>query len=115
VKLRFVPFVSCLALLAAGCTGDDFHLSGKSPDGADIVLDGPVGTVSWRWGPKAYSQPFTIEQKNISHEPAGWSGTMGLKLSGGRRLALTGQHGTFVCEHGCEDLHLPLLWTVADK
>jgi hypothetical protein len=40
---------------------------------------------------------------------------MDLKLSGGQHLALTGEHGTFVCEKGCDDLHLPLLWTVADK
>jgi hypothetical protein len=115
VKPHLLPLISSLAMLAAGCTGDDFHLSGKSADGADIVVDGQRGTVSWHWGPKAYSQPFTIENKDISHAPAGWSGTMGLKLSGGRRLALTGEHGTFVCEHGCDELHLPLLWTVADK
>ncbi|HVI56184.1 MAG TPA: hypothetical protein VM621_14170 [Luteibacter sp.] len=115
MKLRALPLVSVLALLLAGCAGDDFHLAGKSADGADIVLDGPRGTVSWHWGPKAYSQPFTLEKKNVSHSPAGWRGTMDLKLSGGRHLALTGEHGTFVCEKGCDDLHLPLLWTVADK
>jgi hypothetical protein len=115
VKPRLLPLVSFLAMLAAGCMGDDFHLSGKSADGADIVLGGQRGTVSWRWGPKAYAQPFTIEKKNITHDPVGWSGTLDLKLSGGRHLALTGEHGTFVCEHGCDELHLPLLWTVADK
>ena len=103
MKLRLLPFVSCLATLVAGCTGDDFHLSGKSADGADIVFVGQRGTVSWRWGPNAYAQPFKIETKDISHDPSGWSGTMDLKLSGGRRLALTGEHGTFVCEHGCDD------------
>ena len=115
MKRRLLPLVSSLVMLAAGCTGDDFHLSGKSADGADIILDGQRGTVSWRWGPKAYSQSFTVGKKNISHAPGGWSGTMDLKLSGGRHLALTGERGTFVCEHGCDELHLPLLWTVADK
>jgi hypothetical protein len=115
VTLRLLPLVSALAILAAGCTGDDFHLSGKSVDGADIVLDGARGTVSWHWGPKAYAQPFTLAKKDISHEPAGWSGTMDLKLSSGRHLAFSGKQSSFVCEEGCDDLHLPLLWTVADK
>jgi hypothetical protein len=115
VKLRLLPICSSLAMLAAGCTGGDFHLSGKSVDGADIVLDGQRGTVSWRWGPKTYAQPFTLAKKDVSHAPGGWSGTIDLKLSGGRHLALSGEHGTFVCEHGCDELHLPLLWTVADK
>lgn len=115
MKRRLLSFVSSLAMLAAGCTSDDFHLSGKSADGADIVVDGPRGTVSWRWGPKAYSQSFTVGKKHISHAPGGWSGVLDLKLSGGRHLALTGERSTFVCEHGCDELHLPLLWTVADK
>lgn len=109
------PLVFSFAVLLSGCTGDDFHLSGKSVDGADIVLDGPRGTVSWHWGPKAYSQPFTLTKKNVTHSPGGWSGNMELALSGGRHLSLKGEHGTFVCERGCDDLHLPLVWTVADK
>lgn len=115
MKLCLLPLVTCFAMLAVGCTGNDFHLSGKSADGADIVVDGQRGTVSWHWGPKAYSQPFTLEKKELSHSPSGWDGTMDLKLSGGRRLILAGEHGTFVCKKGCDDLHLPLLWTVADK
>jgi hypothetical protein len=115
VKPRLLPLVCCLVLVVAGCRGDDLHLSGKSADGADIVVDGQRGTVSWHWGPKAYSQPFTLEKKDVSHAPSGWDGSMDLKLSGGRRLSLKGEHGTFICEHGCDDLHLPLLWTVADK
>jgi hypothetical protein len=115
VTFRLLPLVCCLALLIVGCRGDDLHLSGKSVDGADIVIDGHRGTVSWHWGPKAYSQPFTLAEEDVSHAPGGWDGTMNLKLSSGRHLSLKGEHGTFVCEKGCDDLHLPLLWTVADK
>ena len=115
MKLSVLPLVATLAIILAGCTGDDLHLAGKSPDGADIVVDGLRGTVSWHWGPKAYAQPFTLEKKGVTHSPGGWSGTMDLKLSGGRHLAFTGEHGTFVCEKGCDELHMPLLWTVADR
>jgi hypothetical protein len=115
VKLRLLPLVSPIVILLAGCMGDDFHLSGKSADGADIVLEGQRGTVSWHWGPKAYSQPFTLDKKDLSHAASGWDGTLNLTLSGGRRLTLAGEHGTFVCKKGCDDLHLPLVWTVADK
>jgi hypothetical protein len=104
-----------LTLSLAGCGGSDFHLSAKTQDAADIVLEGKRGTVSWHWGPKAYSQPFTLEKKDLTHAPTGWSGTVDLRLSSGRHVELKGEHDTFICDTGCDDLHLPLLWVVADK
>ncbi|MET0936419.1 MAG: hypothetical protein ABWX83_10535 [Luteibacter sp.] len=112
--IRLMLVLSLSAWLA-GCGDVDFHLSAKAQDAADIVLDGPRGTLSWHWGPKAYSQPFTLAKKELSHAPNGWSGALDLRLSSGRKLELAGEHDTFICKQGCEDLHVPLVWVVVDK
>jgi hypothetical protein len=115
VKAKHLLFSVSTLLGLAGCGGDDFHLAAKTQDAADIVIEGSRGTVSWHWGPKAYSQPFTLSGKELSHAPTGWSGTLDIHLSSGRNVALAGEHDTFICKRGCEDLHLPLLWVVVDK
>ena len=101
-------------LLLAGCSGDDLHLAGKGADPADIALRGKLGTVTWHWGTKSFTEAVTANKRTTVRGDAGVSGTLDITLAGGKHVFLVGEHSTFACRHGCAELHMPALWVVAD-
>lgn len=104
--------VTCLCILATACSQNKIHLIGEEDARkGDIQISGTTGAADWTWGTQKYNKHIEVVKDNLTAAgTAIGGGGLTLKLEDGAILELISQQNVFVCNRGCEEEHLPMLW-----
>jgi hypothetical protein len=112
---RMAPFVGALACLAVACSHDTgLHLVAEATAApADIRITNGKGTATWTWGSKSFSEHVELLDAGAAKKQKGNPRSLRIRLANGAIIQLVAQHTFYICEQGCEKVHMPVNWTTA--